>query len=52
VYKRVCKLTLVKTPGSIDPTDYFDQGTDIITLLVKLYDANNRVILEDSKGWL
>jgi methyl-accepting chemotaxis protein len=51
-YVNLTKNTLVKTPGSIDPTDYFDQGTDIITLLVKLYDANNRVILEDSKGWL
>ena len=51
-YVNLTKVTLVKTPGSIDPTDYFDQGTDIITLLVKLYDANNRVILEDSKGWL
>jgi methyl-accepting chemotaxis protein len=51
-YVNLTKNTLVKTPDSIDPTDYFDQGTDIITLLVKLYDANNRVILEDSKGWL
>ena len=51
-YVNLTKDTLVKTPSSVDPTDYFDQGTDIITLLVKLYDANNRVILEDSKGWL
>ena len=51
-YVNLTKTTLVNTPGDIDPTDYFDQGTDLITLLIKLYDANNRALLEDSKGWL
>ncbi|MEN8147994.1 MAG: nitrate- and nitrite sensing domain-containing protein [Campylobacterota bacterium] len=51
-YVNLTKTTLVNTPNTIDPTDYFDQGTDLITLLIKLYDANNRALLEDSKGWL
>ena len=51
-YVNLTKNTLVNTPDTIDSTDYFDQGTDLITLLIKLYDANNRALLEDSKGWL
>ncbi len=51
-YVNLTKTTLLNDPGSLDPTDYFDQGTDLITLLIKLYDANNRAVLEDSKGWL
>ncbi len=51
-YVKLTKTTLVKTPGDLDPTDYFDQGTDLITLLIKLYDANNRALLKDSEGWL
>jgi len=51
-YVDLTKSKLLKDPGSLDATDYFDQGTDLITLLIKLYDENNRVLLEDSKGWL
>jgi len=50
-YVDLTKTTLVTDPGSLDPSEYFDQGTDLITLLIKLYDANNRALLEDSKGW-
>lgn len=51
-YIKLTKTTLLRTPGKINPTDYFDQGTDIITLLIKLYDANNRAIMKDSEGWI
>ena len=51
-YVNLTKSTLVTTPDDIDPTDYFDRGTDLITLLIKLYDENNRALLEDAKGWL
>lgn len=51
-YINVTKTTLLRTPGLINPTDYFDQGTDIITLLIKLYDENNRAVMKDSEGWI
>ena len=51
-YVNVTKTTLLRTPGLINPTDYFDQGTDIITLLIKLYDENNRAVMKDSEGWI
>jgi len=51
-YIALTRNTLVKDPSAVDPTDYFDEGTDIITLLVKLFDTNNRAIIEDSKGWI
>lgn len=44
--------TLIKDPASVDTTEYFDKGTDIITLLVKLFNTNNKAVLEDSKGWI
>ncbi len=51
-YVNLTKTTLLKTPGELDPTDYFDQGTDLISLLIKLYNANNKALLKDSEGWL
>jgi len=36
----------------LNPDDYFDKGTDVISLLIDIYNINNKVILEDSKGWL
>ncbi len=51
-YVNVTKTTLLRTPGQINPTDYFDQGTDIITLLIRLYDENNRALMKDSEGWI
>lgn len=35
----------------IKADDYFDEGTNIILLLMDVYNMNNKVILEDSKGW-
>lgn len=37
---------------SYDTDTYFDKGTDLISLLIDVYNINNRVILDDSKGWL
>jgi len=51
-YVTLTKTTLLNDPASVDPTEYFDQGTDLITLLIKLFDANNRALVKDSKGWL
>lgn len=51
-YIDLTRNTLINDPASVDPTDYFNEGTDIITLLVKLFNTNNKAILEDSKGWI
>jgi len=37
---------------SYDTDTYFDKGTDLISLLIDVYNINNKVILDDSKGWL
>jgi len=37
---------------NIDPNEYFDQGTALISAIIKAYDTNNKALLEDSKGWL
>jgi len=31
---------------------YFEKGTNLISLLIDVYDINNKVILNDSKGWI
>ena len=51
-YVKLTKTVLLRTPDKVNATDYFDQGTDLITLLIKLYDDNNRAILKDSEGWI
>jgi len=37
---------------NIDPNNYFDNGTKLISSIIKAYNTNNKAILEDSKGWL
>ena len=37
---------------NIDPNIYFENGTKLISKIIKAYNTNNDAILEDSKGWL
>lgn len=37
---------------NIDPNIYFDNGTNLISHIIKVYATVNKAILEDSKGWL
>lgn len=37
---------------TVNPDNYFVDGTEIISQIIKAYDLTNRIILEDSKGWL
>ncbi len=39
-------------PKQIDPNDYFDNGTELIKQIIKVYNIINKAILEDSKGWI
>ncbi|NOR57464.1 MAG: hypothetical protein GQ474_02965 [Sulfurimonas sp.] len=41
-----------KTKIAFDTDDYFNKGTDLISLLIDVYNINNKVILDDSKGWI
>ncbi len=43
---------LEKEESTLDTNNYFNQGTDLISLLIEVYNINNKVILEDSKGWI
>ena len=36
---------------NVNPNTYFDNGTNIITSIIKAYDTNNIALLDDSKGW-
>jgi len=42
---------LLKDPKSVAPDIYFDEGTAVITNIIKVYDTVNKAILENSKGW-
>jgi methyl-accepting chemotaxis protein len=33
-------------------SEYFDKGTDIISTLMLIFDANKKAIVSDSKGWI
>jgi len=33
-------------------SEYFDHGTDIISILMLIFDANRKAIVSDSKGWI
>ena len=51
-YTEFAKKEFFKENISIKPDDYFSNGTEIITQIIGVYDATNKAILEDSKGWL
>ena len=50
-YMILTKEKLLKNPSSVNSTEYFENGSDIISLITKLYDNNNKVLLNDSKGY-
>jgi hypothetical protein len=35
-----------------ESSKYFDHGTDIISTLITIFDANKKAIIADSKGWI
>jgi len=51
-YQFLASKKLLKSPKSIDPDLYFEQGTELIESIVKAYNSCSRAILEDSKGWI
>lgn len=51
-YTKFAKNKFAKDIKNIDPNTYFDDGTKLISKIIKAYNTNNNAILEDSKGWI
>jgi len=51
-YTTFAQKKLLKNPQDVDPDEYFDQGTKLISAIIKAYDMSNKAIMEDAKGWL
>ena len=50
-YVELSQNKLLQTPSKVDPDLYFDEGTELIKRIIKVYDDVNKAILENSKGW-
>jgi len=51
-YTKLTQEKVFKGGKGLDANDYFTQGTDIISILINIFDSNKKAILADSKGWL
>jgi len=51
-YTNFAQNKFAKDIKNIDPNIYFENGTELISKIIKAYNTNNSAILEDSKGWL
>ena len=43
---------LSKRKSTLDSDIYFDNGSNLISILIDIYNINNKAILNDSKGWI
>ena len=50
-YTTFAENTLIKNPQEVDADIYFDNGTRLISAIIKVYDTSNEAIMEDAKGW-
>ncbi len=46
------KKVLASAKSECVSSDYFNYGTDIITTLINIFNANNKAIMKDSEGWI
>ncbi len=51
-YTLITKNKVLQGGGGLDSDDFFNQGTDIISILINIFNSNNRAILSDSEGWI
>lgn len=51
-YTNVTKNSVLQDSSSLNADDYFTQGTDIISMLINIFNSNNKAVLADSKGWI
>jgi len=50
-YTSFAESKFMNNVKSIEPNAYFDNGTKLISLIIKAYNTNNKALLDDSKGW-
>ncbi len=51
-YSASAEKKLLVNPRQVDADKYFDNGTKLISTIIKAYDTSNKAIMEDAKGWL
>ena len=51
-YSTLTSTKVLQGGSGLDPNEFFNQGTDIISTLINIYNSNNKAIIEDSKGWI
>ena len=51
-YTKFSQTKFTKDIKNIDPNTYFENGTQLISKIIKAYNTINSAILEDSKGWI
>ena len=51
-YSASAEKKLLVNPKKVDADKYFDNGTKLISTIIKAYDTSNKAIMEDAKGWL
>ncbi|MEA3330961.1 MAG: nitrate- and nitrite sensing domain-containing protein [Campylobacterota bacterium] len=51
-YTKLTSTKVLAGGSGLDPNSFFNQGTDIISTLINIYNSNNKAIIEDSKGWI
>jgi len=51
-YSSLTKNQVLNASASVSSDEYFTKGTDIISSLLKVFNANNKAIIADSKGWI
>jgi hypothetical protein len=50
-YTSFAEKEFSSNPKNIDPNAYFENGTKLISYIIQAYNANNKALLQDSKGW-
>ncbi len=50
-YSASAEKKLLVNPKEVDADKYFDNGTKLISAIIKAYDTSNKAIMEDAKGW-
>ena len=51
-YTTLTKTKVLNGGTSLNADDYFSEGTDIISILINIFNSNNQAIIKDSKGWI
>jgi len=50
-YTALAQKKLLTNPSKINPGDYFDEGTRLISAIIKAYNTLDQAMLKDAKGW-